>query len=109
MERSKYNDILRYLESGVYPERIYRLRGNQRTNAKANFRRATQRYQVERGRLTYSKRTVVVRDKVKKILQAYHENRYTGAHFGRDKTFYKIASRYYWKGKLEFLVMSLTS
>ena len=32
------------------------------------------------------------------ILEACHEDRTGGCHFGRDKTLQKIAQRYYWKG-----------
>ena len=32
------------------------------------------------------------------ILEACHDSRFGGCHFGRDKTTEKVSSRYYWKG-----------
>lgn len=32
------------------------------------------------------------------ILEACHDSRVGGCHFGRDKTLDKIVKRYYWKG-----------
>ena len=32
------------------------------------------------------------------VLRVCHDNPSSGGHFGRDKTYNKIASRYYWKG-----------
>lgn len=33
-----------------------------------------------------------------KILEACHDNRVGGCHFGRDRTLDKVTARYYWKG-----------
>ena len=42
----------------------------------------------------------VIRDRVAKtrILEACHDDRVGGCHFGRDRTIDKIATRYYWRG-----------
>ncbi len=32
------------------------------------------------------------------ILEACHDNRVGGCHFGRDKTIEKVSSRFFWKG-----------
>ena len=32
------------------------------------------------------------------VLRVCHDNPSSGGHFGRDKTYNKFASRYYWKG-----------
>ena len=32
-----------------------------------------------------------------KILEACHNDRVGGCHFGRDKTAFKVSQRYYWK------------
>ena len=47
-------------------------------------------------------RQVVTDKKMKqKILEACHDDRVGGCHFGRDKTAAKVGSRYYWKGIIE--------
>ena len=33
-----------------------------------------------------------------KILEACHNDRVGGCHFGRDKNSFKVSQRYYWKG-----------
>ena len=33
-----------------------------------------------------------------RILEACHDDRVGGCHFGRDRTIDKIAARYYWRG-----------
>ena len=42
----------------------------------------------------------VIRDRTTKIriLEACHDDRVGGCHFGRDRTIDKITARYYWKG-----------
>ena len=42
----------------------------------------------------------VIRDKTVKlrILEACHDDRVGGCHFGRDRTIDKVTTRYYWKG-----------
>ena len=41
----------------------------------------------------------VIRDRTTKIriLEACHDDRVGGCHFGRDRTIDKITARYYWK------------
>ncbi|CAF3952238.1 unnamed protein product [Rotaria sp. Silwood1] len=39
---------------------------------------------------------VVPRAKIKDVLLAYHNSSINGAHFGKDRTYYKIRDRYYW-------------
>ncbi|CAF1523912.1 unnamed protein product, partial [Rotaria sordida] len=39
---------------------------------------------------------VVPKIKVKDILLAYHNSSMNGAHFGKDRTYYKIRERFYW-------------
>ena len=42
---------------------------------------------------------MVVQEKdIKRILEACHSDSLSGGHFGRDKTYQKIAERYYWIG-----------
>ncbi|CAF2846048.1 unnamed protein product, partial [Rotaria sp. Silwood2] len=39
---------------------------------------------------------VVPQTKIKDVLLAYHNSSMNGAHFGKDRTYYKIRDRYYW-------------
>ena len=39
---------------------------------------------------------VMPKSKTKDILLAYHNSSMNGAHFGKDRTYYKIRDRYYW-------------
>jgi transposase InsO family protein len=41
---------------------------------------------------------VVPKSRIKDILLAYHNSSINGAHFGKDRTYYKIRDRYYWPG-----------
>ena len=41
---------------------------------------------------------VIPKSKIKDILLAYHNTAINGSHLGKDKTFYKIRDRFYWRG-----------
>ena len=41
---------------------------------------------------------MVPKNKAKDIILAYHNTSINGAHFGKDRTYYKIRDRYYWSG-----------
>ena len=98
MDDQLYKDILHYhtaLER-KYPASIYNLTLGKRSNAKTNFRRTCGHFNVENGVLKHMGREVLVKTRLQAILHAYHDNATTGGHFGRDKTYGKIAERYYW-------------
>ena len=52
---------------------------------------------------------VVPKNKIKDILMAYHNTSMNGAHFGKDRTYYKIRDRYYWSGMYQDIVQHIRS
>ena len=40
---------------------------------------------------------------------AYHNTSMNGAHFGKDRTYYKIRDRYYWSGMYQDIVQHIRS
>ena len=52
---------------------------------------------------------VVPRVKVNDVLLAYHNSSINGAHFGKDRTYYKIRDRYYWSGMYNDVVKHVKS
>ena len=98
MDDQLYKDILHYhtVLERKYPASIYNLTLGKRSNAKTNFRRTCGHFNVENGVLKHMGREVLVKTRLQAILHAYHDNATTGGHFGRDKTYGKIAERYYW-------------
>jgi hypothetical protein len=52
---------------------------------------------------------VVPKSKVKDILLAYHNSSLNGAHFGKDRTYYKIRDRYYWPNMYQDVVQHIKS
>ena len=70
----------------------------ERTNAKSKFRQGTRPYTANNGILFHDKREVLPKGRLQNILSAFHSNPITGGHFGTEKTYQKIAQRYYWKG-----------
>jgi hypothetical protein len=52
---------------------------------------------------------VVLKSKVKDILLAYHNSSINGAHFGKDRTYYKIRDRFYWSGIYKDVVQHVKS
>ena len=71
-----------------------------------NFASPRKNFQIVDGILHYKGkdglRQVVTDTKTKqKILEACHDDRVGGCHFGRDKTATKVTARYYWKGIIQ--------
>ena len=69
-------------------------------------RKRAKNFQIVDGILHYKGkdglRQVVTDAKTKqKILEACHDDRVGGCHFGRDKTAVKVTVRYYWKGIIQ--------
>lgn len=52
---------------------------------------------------------VIPKSKVKEIIVAYHNTPMNGAHFGKDRTFYKIRERFYWPGMYVDIVEHIRS
>jgi len=52
---------------------------------------------------------VVPKSKFKDILLAYHNSSLNGAHFGNDRTYYKIRDRYYWPNMYQDVVQHIKS
>ena len=100
MEEKRYKDIVRFHteEQNKYPQHIYKMPAREKNNEKANFKKTAHKYQVVDGILMYKNREVLTVNRLPSILHACHDNPSTGGHFGRDKTYGKIAERYYWTG-----------
>ena len=106
MEDTLYKDIMHYHTESAkitpvirpYPSEIYEIPSEKRESAKGTFRRKAKKFNVVDGILVHGGIEVLVKSRLATILDAYHDNPTTGAHFGRDKTCAKIAERYYWYG-----------
>ena len=88
-----------YLRSGQYPLGISK-------QEKAVIRKRSKTFQIVDGFLHYNGKDglhqVVTDDRTKcKILEACHDDKVGGCHFGRDKTASKVSARYYWKGIMQ--------
>ena len=99
-EETAYLQCEDYLTNGTYPIGATK-------QEKAVVRKRARKFKMVDGILHYNKgkdglRQVVTDKKMKqKILEACHDDRVGGCHFGRDNTASKVGSRYYWKGIIE--------
>ena len=66
-------------------------------NAKKSFRQTVKPYTLKDGFLMHAEKQVLRKSEVDAALKMCRDNPVTGGHFGRDKTYQKIASRFYWK------------
>ena len=102
MEDSLYNELVHFhsvtSSEGRYPERIASLEHKKRNSEKCNFRQIAKPYYQVDGVLMHGACEVLQKSRLASILNAFHDNPSSGAHFGRDKTYRKIKTRYYWKG-----------
>ncbi|KAI6649016.1 hypothetical protein LOD99_6899 [Oopsacas minuta] len=100
MDDQLYNQILHFFISNEnkYPGEIYKLPAEKRVNAKSQFRQTVKPYTLKDGVLMHAEKQVLRKSGVDAVLKMCHDNPVTGGHFGRDKTYQKIASRFYWKG-----------
>lgn len=101
MDDQVYDDTLTFLKSTTkkYPVWIYKLNNKiERQQEKSKFRQRVKRYAYENGKLMYQGKEVLKRSSLPGALKIFHDNPATGGHYGRDKTYAKLAERYYWKG-----------
>lgn len=98
-EETIYQECDNYLTDGQYP-----LGANKQE--KAIIRKRAKHYQKVDGILHYKGkdglRQVITDVQTKrKILEACHDDKVGGCHFGRDKTAAKVSARYYWRGIIQ--------
>ena len=99
-EETVYLECEDYLTNGTCPIGTTK-------HEKVVVRKRANKFQMEDGFVHYSKgeeglRQVVTETKTKtKILEACHDDRVGGCHFGWDKTAAKVGARYYWKGIIQ--------
>ena len=100
MDNQSYSEILNYFTSTdkKYPEAIYCLSPQERVDAKSKFRQRVKPYVLKNGILMHGDQELLQASRLSTVLRVCHDNPSSGGHFGRDKTYNKIASRYYWKG-----------
>ncbi|KAI6648632.1 hypothetical protein LOD99_7989 [Oopsacas minuta] len=101
MDDQLYNQILHFFISNEnkYQGKIYKLPAEKRVNAKSQFRQTVKPYTLKDGVLMHAEKQVSRKSGVGAVLKMCHDNPVTGGNFGRDKTYQKIASRFYWKDK----------
>ena len=98
-EETIYAECENYLKKRGYPAGASKLE-------KAVIRKRAKTFQIVDGILHYKGkdglRQVVTDTKTKqKILEACHDDRVRGCHFGWDKTAMKVTACYYWKGIIQ--------
>eukprot|EP00731_Ephydatia_muelleri_P007459 Em0003g1707a len=96
-EKLFYKDVLRYLT-----ERSYREEAEKQW--KRTVRRKAQDFTVNDGQLYIkgkngqeARRWVFDEEDQKRVMEACHDDKLGGGHFGWDKTLQKICSRFYWQ------------
>jgi Integrase zinc binding domain/Integrase core domain len=94
MDQKKYEELLGYLEDDI---------SNEWNFTKVNeLSKESENFEVKYGML-YRKKTngrslrVLKRDEIDSVLFMIH-NHPTGGHFGKDATYNKISTRFWWKG-----------
>ena len=92
MERNDYNGSDNYIAQHKYPP-------NASKDEKRKVRSKAAPFEAVDGQLMYrKKRRLVVQEMDKiRLLKACHSDMNGGGHFGRDKTFFKLSERYFWK------------
>lgn len=100
MENSEYKALHTFLsspeEKRVWPEQVTT------KDQKRNWRRKAASYSIVSGTLHYDHKShgsvrVIKKDETASILKGCHSNP-TSGHLGINKTWQKVASRYYWPG-----------
>ena len=95
-DNNVYEELQDYLARGLYPT------GSTKQD-KCIICKRVKNFKLIDGVLHYQEkegpRQVVTETKTKRqILEACHDDRVGGCHFGRDRTFAKVSARFYWKG-----------
>ncbi|KAI6650165.1 hypothetical protein LOD99_6082 [Oopsacas minuta] len=81
-----------------YPREIYKLPAKKPVNAKSQFGPTVKPYTLKDEVLMHAEKQVLRKSGMDAVLKMCHDNPVTSGHFGSDKNYQKIASRFYWKG-----------
>ena len=101
MDDKLVSDLLKYFSSSnkKYPDEIYNLKGDLRSNVKSKFRQTAKPCWYDKVKLLHNDKEVLPQKRLSEILSVFHSNEVSGGHFGAEKTYLKIAERFYCKGK----------
>ena len=91
MDEIEYNYIYDYIQHHGYPKQSTKLE-------KRKIRAKSHSFATDGTNLIYGNKIVAKKLDMVKIFQLYHDNPTFGGHLGRDKTYQKIAEKYYCKG-----------
>src|SRR5262249_50882729 len=96
MDADTYSALVTYCATSTYPL-------NTTKNKKRIIRRQAVHFIAHEGLLYYAdaehgRRHVVREDEKHRVIEEAHCSRLGGAHFARDRTYDKIAERFYWVG-----------
>ena len=110
MDDQSYYQIFNYFTSteNKYPETICCLSAHERVDAKSKFRQRVKPYELKKGILMNGDKEVLQACRLSSVLRARHDIHLQEViFFARDKTYNKIASRYYWKGICTYVIYTI--